>query len=435
MLSRVAEENVEFIRLQFTDIFGIVKNLAITVEELEKALNGELMFDGSSIDGFARVEESDMYLRPDPSTFAIFPWSRAEDKTARLICDVYKTIDEPFEGCPRGILKKVLKEANEMGYTVNVGPEGEFFLFHTDERNRPVFDIHDEAGYFDLSPTDKGEKARRDMVLALKKLGFRIEASHHEVAPSQHEIDFQYDEALKTADRFVTFKYVVRNIAHEHGLYATFMPKPLAGENGSAMHCHQSLYQNGDNAFYDPQSDFELSTIAKQYIAGILKHANAIAAIGNPTVNSYKRLEPGYEAPVNVAWSTHNRSALVRVPPTRGNGTRLELRNPDATANPYLLFAVMIKAGLDGIKNNLEVPEPINGNVYELTEKEREEAQLTTLPRNLEEALEDLQQDDLICQALGEHTLSRFLNIKYKEWQEYRSEVHPWEIRRYFKKF
>jgi len=435
VLSRVAEENVEFIRLQFTDIFGIVKNLAITVEELEKALNGELMFDGSSIDGFARVEESDMYLRPDPSTFAIFPWSRAEDKTARLICDVYKTIDEPFEGCPRGILKKVLKEANEMGYTVNVGPEGEFFLFHTDERNRPVFDIHDEAGYFDLSPTDKGEKARRDMVLALKKLGFRIEASHHEVAPSQHEIDFQYDEALKTADRFVTFKYVVRNIAHEHGLYATFMPKPLAGENGSAMHCHQSLYQNGDNAFYDPQSDFELSTIAKQYIAGILKHANAIAAIGNPTVNSYKRLEPGYEAPVNVAWSTHNRSALVRVPPTRGNGTRLELRNPDATANPYLLFAVMIKAGLDGIKNNLEVPEPINGNVYELTEKEREEAQLTTLPRNLEEALEDLQQDDLICQALGEHTLSRFLNIKYKEWQEYRSEVHPWEIRRYFKKF
>ena len=421
--------------LQFTDIFGILKNTAITVEELEKAFHGELMFDGSSIDGFARVEESDMYLLPDPGTFEILPWSPEKDKTGRLICDVYWTNDEPFEGCPRGTLKKVLKEASDMGYTVNIGPEGEFFLFHTDERNRPVFDIHDEAGYFDLSPTDKGEKARREMVLALKKMGFRIEASHHEVSPSQHEIDFQYDEALKNADNFITFKHVVRNVAHQHGLYATFMPKPLTGENGSAMHCHQSLFRGSDNAFYDPEGENLLSKEALQYIAGILDHAPAIAAIGNPTVNSYKRLEPGYEAPVNIAWSTINRSALVRVPGARGKGTRMELRNPDATCNPYLLFTVMIKAGIEGIKKGLQPPEPLDVNVYDMNDEDREKAQVGTLPRNLREALEALENDKLICEALGDHIVSRFLSIKYREWQEYSSEVHPWEINRYFKKY
>lgn len=409
--------------------------MAITVEELERAFNGELMFDGSSIDGYARIEESDMVLLPDPNTFAIFPWSPDGEKTGRLLCDVYTANNEPFEGCPRGNLKKVIKEANDMGFTLNVGPEGEFFLFQTDERNRPIFDIHDEAGYFDLSPTDQGEKARRDMVLALKKVGFNIEASHHEVAPSQHEIDFKYDEALKTADAFITFKHVVRNIAHMHGLYATFMPKPLAGENGSAMHCHQSLYVNGDNAFYDPKDQYQLSDIAKYYIAGLLEHADAIAAIANPTVNSYKRLEPGYEAPVNVAWSTHNRSALIRIPAARGNGTRLELRNPDATCNPYQLFAVMLKAGLDGIKKKLEPPAPIDRNIFDMDQHEKEEAQVSLLPRNLREALLALENDELICEALGEHTVSRFLNIKHKEWQDYSGEVHPWEIEKYFRKY
>ncbi|WP_406676185.1 type I glutamate--ammonia ligase [Moorella sp. ACPs] len=434
ILQRVKELNVRFIRLQFTDIFGVLKNVAITTRELEKALDGELMFDGSSIHGFVRIEESDMYLRPDPSTFAIFPWRPADGAVARLICDVYNPDGTPFAGCPRGVLKKVLAEAEAMGYTMYAGPEAEFFLFHTDGRN-PTLETHDQAGYFDLSPVDLGEDARRDMVLALEAMGFEIEASHHEVAPGQHEIDFKYDNALATADKIATFKFVVRTIAQRHGLHATFMPKPVAGINGSGMHTHQSLFKDGQNAFYDPGDPLQLSQTAYHYIGGLMHHARAIAAITNPTVNSYKRLVPGFEAPVYIAWSPRNRSPLIRVPAKRGASTRIELRNPDPACNPYLALAVMLKAGLDGIKKRIQPPAPVERNIYEMTAAERRDLGIGSLPADLKEALEELSRDEVIREALGEHIYQRFVEAKEKEWDEYRVQVHRWEVEQYLTMF
>ncbi len=434
ILQQVKELNVRFIRLQFTDIFGVLKNVAITTNELQKALDGELMFDGSSIHGFVRIEESDMYLRPDPASFTIFPWRPADGAVARLICDVYNPDGTPFAGCPRGMLKKVLAEAEATGYNMYVGPEAEFFLFHTDGR-QPTLATHDQAGYFDLSPVDLGEDARRDMVLALEAMGFEIEASHHEVAPGQHEIDFKYDDALVTADKIATFKFVVRTIAQRHGLHATFMPKPIAGINGSGMHTHQSLFKDGHNAFYDPEAPLQLSPLAYHYIGGLMHHARAMAAITNPTINSYKRLVPGFEAPVYIAWSPRNRSPLIRVPAKRGASTRIELRNPDPACNPYLALAVMLKAGLDGIKKQIQPPAPVERNIYEMTAAERRDLGIGSLPGDLKEALSELANDAVIREALGSHIYERFVEAKEKEWDEYRVQVHQWEVDQYLTMF
>ncbi len=435
ILEKTKEWDVQFIRLQFTDIFGVLKNVAITRHQLEKALDGELMFDGSSIEGFVRIEESDMYLKPDPGTFVIFPWRPQQGAVARLICDVYNPDGTPFSGCPRNTLKKVIAEAKEMGYTMNVGPEAEFFLFHTDQNGKPTLETHDKAGYFDLTPVDQGENARRDMVLTLQQLGFEIEASHHEVAPGQHEIDFKYDDALTTADNIMTFKYVVRTLAQRHGLHATFMPKPIAGINGSGMHCNQSLFKKGSNAFYDPNGDLELSDDAYYYIGGLIKHARAMAAITNPTVNSYKRLVPGYEAPVYVAWSAQNRSPMVRIPARRGVGTRVELRNPDPSCNPYLAIAVMLKAGLDGIKNKIEAPVPVNQNIYEMNAEQRVKNGIVSLPGSLEEALAELENNEVMKNALGEHIFNCFIEAKQMEWDRYRIQVNQWELDNYLTMF
>ncbi|GAV26493.1 type I glutamate--ammonia ligase [Carboxydothermus islandicus] len=431
IMDMVREQNVKFIRLQFTDIFGVLKNVAIPVEQLDKALNNELMFDGSSIEGFVRIEESDMYLRPDPNTFAVFPWRPRNGAVARLICDVYNPDGTPFEGDPRYVLKRVLAEAKELGYTMYVGPELEFFLFQVDAEGKPTLVTHDNAGYFDLSPVDLGENARRDMVLALEQMGYEVEASHHEVAPGQHEIDFKYSDALDVADKIVTFKVVVRSIAQRHGLHATFMPKPLFGVNGSGMHTNQSLFKNGQNAFYDPNGELQLSETAYYYIGGIMKHIKAITAIANPVVNSYKRLVPGYEAPVYIAWSARNRSPLIRIPAKRGSSTRIELRSPDPSANPYLALAVMLKAGLDGIKNKIKPPAPVNQNLYEMTAEERKALGVDTLPGSLKEAIDYLIEDKVIQEALGKHVFERFVEAKLKEWDEYRVQVHEWEVKKY----
>lgn len=435
ILQKAQDLDVKFIRLQFTDILGIVKNVTITIEQLEKALDGEIMFDGSSIEGFTRIQESDMYLKPDYDTFVVLPWRPKYGSEARLICDVYTADNEPFEGCPRGILKKVIDEAKELGFTMYAGPEPEFFLFETDEKGRPMVVTHDGGGYFDLSPVDLGENARRDIVLALDKMGFEVEAAHHEVAPGQHEIDFKYTDALRTADNIATFKFVTKAIAKEHGLYATFMPKPIFGINGSGMHTHQSLFKNGENVFYDENGELGLSEIAKYYIGGLLKHAKSFAAITNPTINSYKRLVPGYEAPVYISWSGKNRSALVRVPAAKGLATRVELRNPDPAANPYLALAVMLKSGLDGIKNKIDPGPQTFNNIYEMTEQERIKAGIESLPANLKEALEYLAKDEVIKEALGKHAYEHFVKAKTIEWDIYRTQVHKWEIDQYLDVF
>lgn len=387
----VEENDVEFIRLQFTDLFGILKNVAIPKSQLKKALDNQMMFDGSSIDGFARIEESDMCLRPDLDSFVIFPWRPQTGKVARLICDVYKTDGTPFEGDPRHILKKAIAEAEKMGYTFNVGPECEFFLFNVDENGAPTTNSNDQAAYFDLGPNDLGENARRDMVLTLEDMGFVIEASHHECAPAQHEIDFKYGEAVKTADSIMTFKLAVKTIAQRHGLHATFMPKPKANMAGSGMHINMSLEKDGKNVFADENGKNGLSEEAYHFIAGLMKHINGIVAITNPLVNSYKRLIPGYEAPVYIAWSAKNRSPLIRIPAARGKGTRVELRNPDPTANPYLALAVCLIAGLDGIKNKLEVCDSVDANIYAMTKRERRERGIDSLPETLIDAVKHLE--------------------------------------------
>ncbi len=435
ILEKAKELDVKFIRLQFTDIFGVLKNMAIPVEQLDKALDGDLMFDGSSIHGFVRIEESDMYLRPDPKTFVLFPWRPREGAVARLICDVYNPDGTPFEGCPRYVLKKVLAEAAEMGYTMQVGPEMEFFLFQVGKEGNPTLNTHDDAGYFDLGPVDLGEDARRAMVLTLEEMGFEIEASHHEVAPGQHEIDFKHSDALDVADKIMTFKMVVRTIAQRHGLHATFMPKPVFGINGSGMHTNQSLFKDGKNAFYDPSTPDQLSEVAKYYVGGLLKHVRSFTAITNPTVNSYKRLVPGYEAPVYIAWSNRNRSPLIRIPAKRGSSTRIELRNPDPACNPYLALAVCLKAGLDGIKNKIMPPPPVDMNIYRLTVEERERMGIVSLPSSLREALDELEKSDLIRSALGEHVYEKFMEAKSAEWDRFRVQVHPWEIEEYLTKY
>lgn len=431
IMKLVEEEDVEFIRLQFTDIFGTMKNVAVTSSQLEKALNNECMFDGSSIEGFVRIEESDMYLYPDLNTLEIFPWRPQQGKVARFICDVYRPNKTPFEGDPRYILKKVLQEAKEMGYTFQVGPECEFFLFHTDDNGLPTTITHEKAGYFDLAPLDLGENARRDIVLNLEDMGFIIEASHHEVAPAQHEIDFRYDEALSTADNIMTFKLAVKTIAKRHGLCATFMPKPVYGVNGSGMHTNMSLSKDGRNLFADENDPLGLSREAYNFIAGIMEHIKGMTAITNPLVNSYKRLVPGFEAPVYIAWSATNRSPLIRIPAGRGEGTRIELRSPDPSCNPYLTLAVCLAAGLDGIKRNLNPQKAVDYNIFHMTDEERKKAGIQSLPGTLLEAIEALEQDEFIKNVLGEHIAANYIKAKKAEWLSYRSQVTEWEINQY----
>ncbi|MGI8786105.1 MAG: type I glutamate--ammonia ligase [Acidobacteriota bacterium] len=433
VLKLLREEKVRFLRLQFTDIMGNNKNVEIPESQFDKALEGQVMFDGSSIEGFSRIEESDMLLRPDPDTFAIFPWEHVagKGKVARLLCDILRPDETPFEGCPRQILKRVIAEADKLGYTMVAGTEAEFFLFAKDADGDPTTITHDSAGYFDQTPVDRGEDARRDMVNVLESMGFEVEAAHHEVAPGQHEIDFRYADALKTADNIITFKLIVRKVALDHGLHATFMPKPIYGINGSGMHTHQSLFHKGENAFYDPKGEYQLSDIALYYIAGLLEHAQGFCAITNPLVNSYKRLVPGYEAPTNVAWSERNRSPLVRVPARRGVGTRCELRMPDPSCNPYLAIAVMLKAGLDGIRSRRKPPRPVNKNIYRMSLRERRRFRIDALPGDLNEALDGLERDKVIQEALGKHIYDHFLSAKREEWRSYIAQVHPWEIEKY----
>lgn len=428
----VEEDDVEFIRLQFTDIFGVLKNVAITSSQLAKALDNKCMFDGSSVEGFVRIEESDMYLYPDYDTFEIFPWRPQQGKVARLICDVYTPDGKPFMGDSRNVLKKVIKEAADMGYLFEVGPECEFFLFHTDDNGQPTTLSHERAGYFDLGPTDLGENVRRDMVLTLEDMGFEIEASHHEVAPAQHEIDFKYGEALETADKIMTYKLTVKTIAKRHGLYASFMPKPKYGMCGSGMHINMSLFnKEGQNIFVDENDKNGLSKEAYNFIAGLMKHMRSMTAIINPIVNSYKRLVPGYEAPTYIAWSATNRSPLIRVPAARGLGTRVELRSPDCATNPYLAIAVCLAAGLDGIKNNLQPVDSIQRDIYSMTDEERDEAGIENLPKNLYEAIQEMRKSDFVKGVLGKEVFKKYIKAKEEEWMEYTSQVTDWEIDRY----
>ncbi|AZO93193.1 type I glutamate--ammonia ligase [Iocasia frigidifontis] len=431
ILKKAEELDVKFVRLQFVDILGTIKNVAITVDQLPTALDDGIMFDGSSIEGFTRIQESDMYLKPDYDTFTIFPWRPKEGAVARLMCDILTPDGEPFAGCPRSTLKKVMAEAKEMGFEMYAGSEPEFFLFDKDEKGEPTTITNDKGGYFDLSPVDMGENARRDIVLALEEMGFDVEASHHEVAPGQHEIDFKYAPVLRTADNIATFKFVTKAVAMEHNLHATFMPKPIFGENGSGMHVHQSLFKDGENAFYDPDDELGLSEVAYHYMGGILKHAPALAAITNPVINSYKRLVPGYEAPVYISWSGQNRSALIRVPSARGVGTRIELRNPDPAANPYLAMAVMLKAGLDGIKNKIEPGEQTIDNIYAMGESERQARAIDSLPSDILEAVNNLAEDQILRDTLGEHIFEHFVEAKMIEWDVYRTQVHDWELDQY----
>lgn len=427
----VEEEDVEFIRLQFTDIFGNLKNVAVTTSQLEKVLDNKCMFDGSSIEGFVRIEESDMYLYPDLDTFEIFPWRPQQGKVARFVCDVYRPDGTPFEGDPRYILKKVVKDAEALGYTFDVGPECEFFLFNLEDNGEPTNESTERGGYFDVGPLDSGENARREMVLTLEDMGFEIEASHHEVAPAQHEIDFKYDNALKTADNIMTFKLVVRTIAKRHGLHATFMPKPKFGVNGSGMHVNMSLSKDGKNIFDDTEGKLGLSQDAYHFIAGLMKHINGITAIANPLVNSYKRLVPGYEAPVYIAWSATNRSPLIRIPAARGASTRIELRSPDPAANPYLTLAVCLAAGLDGIKNKLSPADSVDKNIFAMTKEEKAEIGIQSLPGSLEEAIKALEENQLIKDVLGEHTTEKYVQAKKEEWTQYSIQISQWEKDQY----
>ena len=432
----VKDKNVKFIRLQFTDILGTIKNVEIPLSQLDKALDNKMMFDGSSIEGFVRIEESDMYLRPDLDTFMIFPWTAEKGKVARLICDIARPDGTPFEGDPRSNLKRILKEMEELGFTsFNLGPEPEFFLFKLDNEQKVTLELNDDGGYFDLAPTDLGENCRRDIVLELEEMGFEVEASHHEVAPGQHEIDFKYENAIEACDNIQTFKLVVKTIARKHGLHATFMPKPLFGVNGSGMHFNLSLFQGEKNAFWDEGVDLQLSQTARQFLAGVLKHVQGFTAVTNPTVNSYKRLVPGYEAPCYVAWSPKNRSPLVRIPASRGLSTRIELRSVDPSANPYLAMAVILAAGLDGIKNELEPPAPVDRNIYVMNAEERKAHGIDNLPGSLDAALQALDEDEIIKAALGEHIYDNFKEAKEVEFDMYRTTVHQWERDMYMKMY
>ena len=431
ILQLIEEEDVEFIRLQFTDMFGTFKNVAITASQMKKALNNQCMFDGSSIESYIKIEESDMYLYPDLDTFVILPWRPQHGKVARLICDIYRPDGTDFEGSPRYILKKVLEEAKELGYDFQVGTECEFFLFQTAEDGTPTTNTTERAGYFDLGPLDQGENVRRDMVLTLEDMGFEIESSHHESAPAQHEIDLKYESALKAADQIMTFKFAVRTIAKRHGVHATFMPKPKYGVNGSGMHVNMSLMKDGKNCFFDASDSLGLSKEAYYFIGGILKHMKGMTVITNPIVNSYKRLVPGFEAPVYIAWSSKNRSPLIRIPAVRGEEIRVELRSPDPSANPYLVFAVCLRAGLQGIKEKIEPPYSIDKNIFEMTKEEREERQIEALPANLKEAILEFENDDFIRETLGKEFSMHYAKGKLNEWNAYIEQVSAWEIEQY----
>lgn len=435
VLATVRENDVQFIDLQFTDIFGSTKSVTIPEHVLAEALENGVWFDGSSIQGFARIQESDMYLQPDPVTFRLLPWTGngTQDLRARIICDIHNPDGSPFEGDPRHVLKRAVAHAEQLGFTFNTGPELEFFLFRENETSAVP---HDVGGYFDFSPGDEAQRVRSDIIQALLALNIHVETGHHEVAIGQHEIDFKYEEAVHTADNAVTFKYTVKGIAAKHGLLATFMPKPIFGANGSGMHVHQSLtdINTGKTAMYDADGEFSLSKTARQFVAGQLKHARALAAIVSPTVNSYKRLTPGYEAPVYVCWAQRNRSALIRVPrhaPGREQSARVELRFPDPSCNPYLAFAVMLEAGLEGIEKGLEPPDPVTDDVFHWTPEEREANGVDVLPGTLEEAIEELENDELLMQALGEHIGDQYIRAKRAEWDEYRIHVSEWERQRY----
>ena len=437
IMHTIKEKNVNFFRLQFVDIFGFLKNIALPLSQIEKALDGKIMFDGSSIEGFVRINESDMYLKPDYDTFVVMPWREKDgSNAARIICDVYKPDGTPFVGCPRNNLKRVLAEAKKLGYTMNVGTEAEFFLFRRDADGRATTVTDDVTGYFDVEPDDSGIDCRRKIIKTLEAMGFEIEASHHEVAEGQHEINFKYADALTAADNTVTFKWVVRSIAAEFGLHATFMPKPVFGINGSGMHTNQSLFNlDGTNAFYDEKGPLELSKVAYKYIAGIMKNAKGFCAVTNPLVNSYKRLVAGYEAPVYVAWSASNRSALVRIPASRGMGTRTEVRCPDPACNPYLAFAMMLGAGLDGIKNDLPVPDAVNADIFEMTAAEKKEAGIASLPANLYEAVQELKASPIALDALGPHILAKYIEGKEKEWDSFRIAITDWEHNTYLSRY
>ncbi len=432
----IKEYNIKFIKLQFVDINGQVKNLTIPSEHIDKALANEVMLDGSSIKGFRSIETSDMMFHPDINSFQILPWREKDGITsARLICDIYNSDGTPFEGCPRCNLKRVMKEAEKLGFSMNVGPEAEFFLFAKDKDGNVTTTTQDRAGYYDVGPEDLGEDVRGDIVLTLKEMGFDIEASHHEVADGQHEIDFRYTDILTAADNVVTFRIAVKAIAAKHNLLATFMPKPIYGINGSGMHCNVSLFKDGKNAFYDADTEYQLSDVAKYSIGGMLKHVKSITAITNPTVNSYKRLVPGYEAPVYLAWSLANRSALLRVPAKRGNATRVELRSPDPACNPYLAFAAILEACIDGVRNKIDPPMPVESNIYQLTSKERKKQRIDSLPGSLAEALEQLDKSIVARAALGEHIFNEFMSSKRKEWDSFRTYVSQWELDRYLQRY
>lgn len=437
-IRRIAkEEDVKFLRLMFTDLYGTIKNVEVPISQLDKLLDNKLMFDGSSIDGFVRIEESDMWLYPDLSTWMIFPWGNEHGKVARIICEVYNADRTPFYGDPRNNLIRILDEMKELGFTdFNIGPEPEFFLFKLDpETGKPTTHLNDHGSYFDLAPMDLGENCRRDIVLELEKLGFDVEASHHEVAPGQHEVDFKYADALTACDNIQTFKLVVKTVARKHGLHATFMPKPLERINGSGMHLNMSLFTKDGNAFFDENGQEQLSKEAYYFLGGILKHARNFTALTNPTVNSYKRLVPGYEAPVYVAWSGHNRSPMVRVPVARGASTRLELRSVDPSANPYMAVAAVLAAGLDGLKNKIEPAQPVDRNIYSMTEEERKAAGIVDLPSTLHNALKAMREDEVIKDALGNHLYSNFMEGKRLEWDAYRLEVSQWERDQYLEMY
>ena len=437
IMRMVEEEDVEFIRLQFTDIFGMLKNVAITASQLEKALDNRCMFDGSAIEGFVRIDESDMYLYPDLDTFEVFPWRPQQGKVARFICDVYNPDGTPFSGDPRYVLKRAVKRAQDMGYVLNVGPECEFFLFHTDEEGRPTTSTHEMAGYFDVSPIDLAENVRRDIVLNLEEMGFQVEASHHEIAPAQHEIDFQYTDALRAADNIMTFKMAAKTIAKRHGLHATFMPKPREGMNGSGMHINMSLSdKEGRNLFADDQDALRLSRDAYYFMAGILKHMKAMTILTNPLVNSYKRLIPGFDAPIYIAWSpTSNRSSLIRIPSPRGESTRIELRCPDSAMNPYLALAASLSAGLDGIEKKTGLPACVEGNMFTMEPEELRERNVERIPETLGDAIEAYSGDVFMKEVLGEHIYTKYLEAKEQEWRDFRAQVTDWEVSQYLYKY
>ena len=437
IMRMVEEEDVEFIRLQFTDIFGMLKNVAITASQLEKALDNRCMFDGSAIEGFVRIDESDMYLYPDLDTFEVFPWRPQQGKVARFICDVYNPDGTPFSGDPRYVLKRAVKRAQDMGYVLNVGPECEFFLFHTDEEGRPTTSTHEMAGYFDVSPIDLAENVRRDIVLNLEEMGFQVEASHHEIAPAQHEIDFQYTDALRAADNIMTFKMAAKTIAKRHGLHATFMPKPREGMNGSGMHINMSLSdKEGRNLFADDQDALRLSRDAYYFMAGILKHMKAMTILTNPLVNSYKRLIPGFDAPIYIAWSpTSNRSSLIRIPSPRGESTRIELRCQDSAMNPYLALAACLSAGLDGIEKKTGLPACVEGNMFAMEPEELRERNVERIPETLGDAIEAYSGDVFMKEVLGEHIYTKYLEAKEQEWRDFRAQVTDWEVSQYLYKY